>query len=83
VGSSNHPDICWKDNTARSPQSRRFLQGIGDNFLTRVVEELTRRGVLLHLILTNKEGLTEYVKAGGRTGCSDCEWRKANVTPVF
>ncbi|GAB0205364.1 hypothetical protein GRJ2_003002000 [Grus japonensis] len=73
IGDFNCPDICWKGNTARHAQSRRFLQSIDDNFLTQVVEEPTRRGVLLDLVLTNKEGLVEDVKAGGSLGCSDHE----------
>ena len=32
-----------------------------------------RRGVLLDLVLTNKEGLVGKVKAGGSPGCSDHE----------
>jgi len=32
-----------------------------------------RRGLLLDLILTNKEGLVEDVKVGGSLGCSDHE----------
>jgi len=39
----------------------------------QVAEELTSRGVLLDLVLTNKEGLVEDVKAGGSLGCSDHE----------
>jgi len=38
-----------------------------------VVEEPTRKGALLDLILTNKEGLVEDVKVGGRLGCSNHE----------
>ena len=38
-----------------------------------MVEDPKRRGVLLDLVLTNKEGLVEDVKAGGRLGCSDHE----------
>jgi len=52
MGDFNHPEICWEDHTARHAQSRRFLQSIDDNFLTQVAEELTRRGVLLHVVLT-------------------------------
>jgi len=37
------------------------------------VEEPTRKGALLDLVLTNKQGLDEDVKAGGRLGCSDHE----------
>ncbi|GAB0207732.1 hypothetical protein GRJ2_003238900 [Grus japonensis] len=36
MGDFNHPDICWKSNTAKHAQSRRFLQSIDDNFLTQV-----------------------------------------------
>ena len=39
----------------------------------QVVEEPTRKGALLDLVLTNKEGLVEDVKVGGRLGCSDQE----------
>jgi len=38
-----------------------------------VVEEPTRKGALLDLVLTNKEGLVEDAKVGGRLGCSDHE----------
>ncbi|GAB0204592.1 mitochondrial enolase superfamily member 1 [Grus japonensis] len=68
----NHPDICWNDNTARHAQSRRFLQSIDDNFLTQVVEEPKRTGMLLDFVVTNK-GLVGHVKAGGSLGCSDHE----------
>jgi len=73
MGDFNHPDITWEDHTARQVQSRRFLQSIDDNFLMQVVEEPTRKGALLDLALTNKEGLVEDVKVGGRLGCSDHE----------
>jgi len=39
----------------------------------QVVEEATRKGALLDLVLTNKEGLLKDVKFGGRLGCSDHE----------
>jgi len=39
----------------------------------QVVEEPTRKGTLLDLVLTNKEGLVEHVKVGGRLGCTDHE----------
>ncbi|XP_064909576.1 gamma-1-syntrophin isoform X3 [Columba livia] len=39
----------------------------------QMVEEPTRRGALLDLILTNKEGLVEAVKVEGCLGCSDHE----------
>jgi len=73
IGDINHPDICWEDHTARHTQCRRFLQSIDDNFLMQVVEEPTRRGTLLDLVLMNKEGSVEDMKAVGRFGCSDYE----------
>jgi len=73
MGDFNHPDISWEDHTARHAQSSRFLQSIDDNFLMQVVEEPTRKGALLDLLIKNKEGLVEDVKAAGRLGCSDHE----------
>ncbi|GAB0205345.1 hypothetical protein GRJ2_003000100 [Grus japonensis] len=52
----NHPDICWRDNAAEHKQSRKFLESVDDNFLLQVTEEPMRRGAMLDLILTNKEG---------------------------
>ncbi|GAB0187677.1 hypothetical protein GRJ2_001233000 [Grus japonensis] len=61
----------WRDDTAGHKQSRRFLECIDDNFLLQVIEELTRRGAMLDLVLTNKEGLVGDVKLKGSLGCSD------------
>jgi len=55
-GDFNHPDIGWEDHKARHMQSRELLQSTDDNFLTQLLEDPTRRGVLLDLVLTNKEG---------------------------
>ncbi|KAK4811175.1 hypothetical protein QYF61_019806 [Mycteria americana] len=73
MGGFNHPDICWRDNTAGHKQSKRFLECTGDNFLLQVTEEPTRRGALLDLILTNNEGLVGDVKVKDSLGCSDHE----------
>ena len=73
MGEFNHPDISWENHTASHTQCRRFLQTVDDNFLMQVVEEPTRTGTLLDLVLTNKEGLVEDVKVGGSLGCSDHE----------
>jgi len=54
MGDFNHPDISWEDLTARQAQSKRFLQSIDDNFLMQVVEEPTRKGTLLDLVLTKR-----------------------------
>ncbi|GAB0209401.1 hypothetical protein GRJ2_003405800 [Grus japonensis] len=71
MGDFNHPDICWRDNAAEHKQSRKFLECVDDNFLLQVTEEPTRRGAMLDLVLTNKEGLVGDVKLKGSLGCSD------------
>ena len=38
VGDFNLPDICWNYNTADREQSWRFLECVGDNFLTQLVK---------------------------------------------
>lgn len=58
---------------AKQKQSRRLLEGVGGNFLTRVLEDPTRNGVLLDLILMNWEGLFGDTKIGSSLGCSDHE----------
>ncbi|GAB0207984.1 hypothetical protein GRJ2_003264100 [Grus japonensis] len=73
MGDFNHPDICWRGNTAERKQSRKFLECMDDNFLLQVTEEPTRRGAMLDLVLTNKEGLVGDVKLKGSLGCSDHE----------
>ncbi|GAB0203750.1 hypothetical protein GRJ2_002840600 [Grus japonensis] len=74
MGDFNHPDICWRGNAAEHKQSRRFLECIDGNFvLLQMIEEPTRRGAMLDLVLTNKEGLVGDVKLKGSLGCSDHE----------
>lgn len=74
----NYPNICWIGNTARHTV-KRFLQCAEDNFLLQVVEERMRRGMLLDLILTNKEGLTGDVKVEDSLGCSDHETAELKI----
>ncbi|GAB0193476.1 hypothetical protein GRJ2_001812900 [Grus japonensis] len=73
MGDFNQPGICWRDNSAERKQSRKFLECVDDNFLLQVIEEPLRRGAMLDLILTNKEGLVGDVKLKGSLGCSDHE----------
>lgn len=58
----NHPDICWKSSTASCRQSRRLLECMEDKFLTQIIERLTRRDVLLDLLVTNTSELIGDVK---------------------
>lgn len=34
VGDFNYWDICWRSNTAKHKQSRRFLESTDDNFMS-------------------------------------------------
>jgi len=73
IGDFNFPDICWNYNTAEREQSWRFLECVGDNFLTQMVREPTRGSKLLDLLLVNREGLVRDVNVGGCLGQSDHE----------
>lgn len=44
----NHPDTCWRDNTARNTESRKFLESTDNTFLIQM--QPTRKDVLLDLI---------------------------------
>ena len=68
MGDSNHPGICWVSSTAKHVQTRQFLQCIEDNFLMQVVEEPTRQGVLLDLVLSNRDELLRDLKVQGSLG---------------
>ena len=62
--------------------SKRFLQCTDDNFLMQMEDEPTRRGALLDLVLTNKEGPVEVVKVEGSLGCSDQEMTEFRISCV-
>ncbi|GAB0202744.1 hypothetical protein GRJ2_002740000 [Grus japonensis] len=66
MGDFNHPDICWRDNAAECKEPKKFLECVDDNFLLQVIEEPTRRGAMLDLVLTNKEGLVGGREAQGQ-----------------
>ncbi|KAK4815464.1 hypothetical protein QYF61_002923 [Mycteria americana] len=61
--------------TQQHKQSWRFLECIDENFLNQMTEQPKRRGALLDLILTSKEGLNGDVKVKGSLGCSDREMK--------
>ena len=67
------PDICSIYNTAQREQSRRFLECVGDKFLTQLVKEPTRGSKILDLLFVNKEGLVGNMKFGGHLGRSNQE----------
>ncbi|GAB0185708.1 mitochondrial enolase superfamily member 1 [Grus japonensis] len=51
-----------RDSTVGNKQSRKFLEGFDDDFLTCMIEELMKKDALLDLLLTNKEELFRNVK---------------------
>ena len=69
----NFPDICWIYDTADREQSRRFLECVGDNVLTKLVKEPMRGSKILDLLFVSREGLVGDVKVGGRLGHGDHE----------
>ena len=73
MGDFNFLDICWIYNTAEREQSERFLECVGDNFLTQLVNESTKGSKILDLLFVNREGLVGDVKVGVRLGHSDHE----------
>jgi len=79
MGDLNLLDICWKYNTAERKQSRRFLEHVEDNFLTQLVSEPTKGGVLLDLLFTNTVGLVQDVVVGGCLELSDHEMIEFSV----
>lgn len=62
MGDFNHPDICWRDNTAGHEQSRKFTECTYHKFFFQVTKEPTRRVAVLDFILINKEGLRSEVQ---------------------
>jgi len=71
LGDFNHPNICWKSNTASCRQSSRLLECIEDNFLSQVISTSTRGDAILDLVVINASELVGDVKIGGSLGCSD------------
>ena len=73
MGDFNHPEICWRDNTAGHQKSKRFLEYVDDNFLFQMAREPLRKGTMLDLVLTNEEGMVSNVKLKGSLDCSGCD----------
>jgi len=79
MGDFNHPNTCWRDSTASHKLSRRLLDCSDDIFLLQVTEDPPRRGAVLDLVLTTKEGLVGNVKLKGTLQCSDHEMVEFNI----
>jgi len=66
----SHPSTCWRNNTAGHQKPKRFLECVDSSFLFQVVQEPTRKGAMLDLVLTSEEGLVSNVKLKGSLGCT-------------
>jgi len=49
-------------------KSKRILECVDDDLLFQVVQEPTREGAMLDLVLTNEEGLMSNAKLKGTLG---------------
>lgn len=52
------PDTSCEYHTAEMSRSETPLQFVGENFLSQVLRDLTRKDTLLHLLAVNGGGLT-------------------------
>ncbi len=57
TGDFNFPDISWEYCTAVTSRSWKFLKFVGENFLSQVLSEPTRKDGLVDLLYVNREGL--------------------------
>lgn len=76
-------DINWEYHTVVISRSWKLLKFVGDNFLSQVVSEPTRKGALLDLLFVNREELMEDVMARGCLGHSDCEMLEFKIFSVM
>ena len=71
IGDFNLPDIDWQNGIAGS-RGREFLDTTMEGFYEQLVQFPTHTsGNVLDLILCNREGMIDNVKAEGRVGKSD------------
>ena len=63
-------------------KSKRFLECVDDNFF-QVIQEPVRKGAMLSLVLTNKEGLMSNVKLADSLDCSDHEMVEFKILRVL
>jgi len=83
MGDFKFPDINWKYHTAVMSRSWKFLKFVGDNFLSQVLNEPTRKDTLLDLLSVNTEGLIGDVMVGGCPGHSDHEMVEFKIFSVM
>ncbi|KAJ7399564.1 hypothetical protein BTVI_113959 [Pitangus sulphuratus] len=65
--------IIWEHHIAGTTRTRKFLKNLDDNFMERVLRELTWKDALLDLRLVNRVDLVSEAEIGGHLGHSDHE----------
>lgn len=83
MGDFNFLDINWEYDTAVTSRSGKFLKIIGNNSLSQVRREPTRKDALLDLLFVNREGLVGNVMVGGCLGHSDHESTEFKIASVM
>ena len=83
MGDFNFLDINWEYDTAVTSRSGKFLKIIGNNSLSQVRREPTRKDALLDLLFVNREGLVGNVMVGGCLGHSDHEITEFKIASVM
>ena len=83
MGDFNFLDINWEYDTAVTSRSGKFLKIIGNNSLSQVRREPTRKDALLDLLFVNREGLVGNVMVGGCLGHSDHEIIEFKIVSVM
>lgn len=62
MGDFSYPDNDWAEGTAHSSKACHFLNVLHDNFMSQLVDALTRNNALLDLLITNKTELIADVE---------------------
>lgn len=73
VGDFNFSDISWNNASANTPNSKKFLSSVQDNFFTQHVSSPTRSqsNTMPDLVLTSRGNLVLGVENLGSLGASD------------
>ena len=79
LGDFNLSSINWENRIARDRSGMNFIECFEDNFLSQHVNDPTRGGNLLDLVLTNKDNLVRNLAVGEALGGSDHQIIRFNL----
>lgn len=76
-------DVCWKYNTAKKKQIKRFLEHMKENLLRQLVDGWAYQGrCLTRPTVSNREGLVSDRVVRGSLGLSDPEMTEFSILEV-